>query len=99
MYDPQTGQPVPQDETMLQEHFEDFYEDIFEELTNIGGELEQLRVCENLSDHLTGNVYAKFCEEDDAERALKALVVSFTECFGWGGWLVLVSEQQGSGGH
>ena len=45
------------------------------ELTNIGGELEQLRVCENLSDHLTGNVYAKFCEEEDAERALNALTV------------------------
>ena len=60
---------------MLQDHFEDFYEDIFEELTNIGGELEQLRVCENLSDHLTGNVYCKFVEEDDAERALKALMV------------------------
>jgi splicing factor U2AF subunit len=66
---------VPQDEEVLQVHFEEFYEDIFEELTNIGGELEQLRVCENLSDHLTGNVYAKFCEEEDAERALKALTV------------------------
>ena len=39
-------------------------QDIFEELTNIGGDLEQLRVCENLSDHLTGNVYAKFREEE-----------------------------------
>lgn len=67
--------PILQDEDMLQDHFEDFYEDIFEELTNIGGELEQLRVCENLSDHLTGNVYAKFCEEEDAERALKKLMV------------------------
>lgn len=74
-YDSQTGQPIPQDEDMLQDHFEEFYEDIFEELTNIGGELEQLRVCENLSDHLTGNVYAKFHEEEDAERALKALMV------------------------
>ena len=74
-YDAQTGQPVPQDEDMLQEHFEDFYEDIFEELTGIGGELEQLRVCENLSDHLTGNVYAKFYEEEDAEKALQKLMV------------------------
>ena len=60
---------------MLQDHFEEFYEDIFDELTNIGGDLEQLRVCENLSDHLTGNVYAKFREEEDAEKALKALMV------------------------
>ena len=60
---------------MLQDHFEEFYEDIFEELTNIGGELEQLRVCENLSDHLAGNVYAKFREEEDAEKALQKLMV------------------------
>jgi splicing factor U2AF subunit len=76
-YDAQTGQPVPQDEDDLQDHFEDFYEDIFEELTSIGGELEQLRVCENLSDHLSGNVYAKFYEEDDAERALQKLMGRF----------------------
>ena len=69
----QDGLPIPQDEDVLQDHFEEFYEDIFEELTNIGGDLEQLRVCENLSDHLTGNVYAKFREEEDAEKALTAL--------------------------
>ena len=74
-FDAQTGQPLPQDERAVQDHFEDFYEDIFEELTSIGGELEQLRVCENLSDHLSGNVYAKFYEEEDAERALNKLVV------------------------
>lgn len=38
----EAGNPIPQDEDMLQEHFEDFYEDIFEELTKIGGELEQV---------------------------------------------------------
>lgn len=72
------GMPIPQDEDAVQEHFEEFYEDIFEELTNIGGELEQLRVCENLSDHLAGNVYAKFREEEDAEKALTKLMVRST---------------------
>jgi len=76
-FDAQTGQPLPQDEDELQDHFEGFYEDIFEELSNIGGELEQLRVCENLSDHLSGNVYAKFYEEEDAERALQKLMGRF----------------------
>ena len=42
-----------------------------------GGELEQLRVCENLSDHLSGNVYAKFREEEDAEKALTQLMGRF----------------------
>lgn len=73
-FDP-NGNPLYQDEDSLQDHFEEFYEDIFEELTNIGGELEQLRVCENLSDHLMGNVYAKFREEEDAEKALQKLMV------------------------
>ena len=73
----QDGLPIPQDEDDLQDHFEDFYEDIFEELTKVGGELEQLRVCENLSDHLTGNVYAKFYEEEDAEKALQKLMGRF----------------------
>ena len=85
-YDANTGQPVPQDEDMLQDHFEDFYEDIYEELTSIGGDLEQLRVCENLSDHLSGNVYAKFYEEDDAEKALQKLVGRF-----YGGKPILAS--------
>ncbi len=71
------GNPIPRRDEEVQEHFEDFYEDIFEELTTTGGELEQLRVCENKSDHLAGNVYAKFREEDDAARALKKLVGRF----------------------
>lgn len=35
---------------------------------------------ENLSDHLTGNVYAKFREEEDAEAAFKALMVHVSCC-------------------
>ena len=81
-FDAQTGQPMRQDETAMQEHFEDFYEDMFEELTTIGGQLEQLRVCENLSDHLSGNVYAKFYEEEDAEKALAGLMVRARGCRG-----------------
>ena len=41
------------------EHFEDFFEDIFEELAKFG-EVETLNVCDNTADHLVGNVYAKF---------------------------------------
>lgn len=66
------GLPVQQDPRMLQEHFEDFYEDIFEELAKYG-EVENLNVCENVSDHMVGSVYAKFREEESAARALQAL--------------------------
>ncbi len=53
-------------------HLEQFYEEIFLELSNFG-ELKDLFVLDNLCDHLIGNVYAKFKTESEAEKALKAL--------------------------
>ena len=44
---------------------QDFYEDIFLELAKYG-EVEYLNECDNLADHMVGNVYAKFwwvCEQ------------------------------------
>ncbi|ORX67092.1 hypothetical protein DL89DRAFT_278967 [Linderina pennispora] len=41
----------------IQQHFEDFYEDMFLELAKYG-EIEELKVCDNVGDHLLGNVYA-----------------------------------------
>ncbi|KAK1266703.1 Splicing factor U2af small subunit A [Acorus gramineus] len=67
--DPQ-GNPI--DPKKIQEHFEDFYEDIFEELSKFG-EIESLNICDNLADHMVGNVYVQFREEDQAAAALRAL--------------------------
>ncbi|XP_020583953.1 splicing factor U2af small subunit B [Phalaenopsis equestris] len=64
------GQPI--DPRKIQEHFEDFYEDIFEELSKFG-EIESLNICDNLADHMVGNVYVQFKEEDQAAAALRAL--------------------------
>ncbi|KAJ7962933.1 splicing factor U2af small subunit B-like [Quillaja saponaria] len=64
------GQPI--DPRKIQEHFEDFYEDIFEELSQYG-EIESLNICDNLADHVIGNVYVQFKEEDQAAAALHAL--------------------------
>ncbi|XP_057776567.1 LOW QUALITY PROTEIN: splicing factor U2af small subunit B-like [Salvia miltiorrhiza] len=64
------GQPIDPDK--IQEHFEDFYEDIYEELSKFG-EIESLNVCDNLADHMIGNVYVQFKEEDQAAAALNAL--------------------------
>uniref|UniRef100_I1NQH7 Uncharacterized protein n=1 Tax=Oryza glaberrima TaxID=4538 RepID=I1NQH7_ORYGL len=64
------GQPI--DPRQMQEHFEDFYEDIFEELSKFG-EIENLNVCDNLADHMIGNVYVQFREEDQAAAAHTAL--------------------------
>ncbi|XP_010278242.1 PREDICTED: splicing factor U2af small subunit B-like [Nelumbo nucifera] len=67
--DPQ-GQPL--DPRKIQEHFEDFYEDLFEELSKYG-EIESLNICDNLADHMVGNVYVQFREEEHAANALRNL--------------------------
>ena len=64
------GQPI--DPHKMQEHFEDFYEDIYEELSKFG-EIENLNICDNLADHMIGNVYVQFREEDQAAAAHIAL--------------------------
>lgn len=56
-----------------QEHFDDFFEDVFVELEEKCGEIEEMNVCDNLGDHLVGNVYVKFRREEDAERAVNDL--------------------------
>ena len=53
-------------------HFEQFYEEIFLELSNFG-ELKDLSVCDNMCDHLIGNVYAKFYDEASASKAFNEL--------------------------
>ena len=52
--------------------FEDFYEEVFLELTK-HGEIKDMIVCDNLGDHLIGNVYVKFASEEQAESAMKSL--------------------------
>lgn len=64
------GNPI--DPRKIQEHFEDFYEDLFEEL-NKYGEIESLNVCDNLADHMVGNVYVQFRVEEHAADAHKNL--------------------------
>ncbi|KAF8071122.1 U2AF35A [Scenedesmus sp. PABB004] len=66
------GLPVPVAPEEVMEHYEDFYEDVFEELAKFG-EVENLNVCDNLADHMVGSVYVKFRDEDDAARAVAGL--------------------------
>jgi splicing factor U2AF 35 kDa subunit len=59
-------------EPEVQQHFDDFYEDVYEELSNFG-ELEELHVCDNLGDHLIGNVYAQYTDELECKKAVESL--------------------------
>lgn len=37
------------------------------------GPIEELHVCDNINEHMLGNVYCKFEDEEDAEKAIKGL--------------------------
>jgi hypothetical protein len=54
------------------EHFEDFYEDIFQEM-NKHGKVVDMVVCENAGVHLAGNTYIKFEDEEQATAAMAAV--------------------------
>lgn len=54
----------------LQRHFDQFFADIFWEMEDKYGPIEDMNVCDNLGDHLVGNVYIMFENEEDAEKAV-----------------------------
>ncbi|KAE9554630.1 hypothetical protein FO519_002190 [Halicephalobus sp. NKZ332] len=53
--------------------FEDFYEEVFTEIEDSYGRINQMHVCENMGEHLIGNVYAKFTSYSSAKRAVEGL--------------------------
>ncbi|TPX38192.1 hypothetical protein SmJEL517_g00201 [Synchytrium microbalum] len=59
-------------DSQLQEHFDNFFEDFFVELAKYG-EIEEMNVCDNIGDHLVGNVYVRYRLEEDAGRAVETL--------------------------
>ena len=66
-----TGGRLTKEQVDEQEQkFQDFYIDIFDELAKYG-HIEELHVCENLTDHLVGNVYLRYSDEENAAEALK----------------------------
>jgi len=60
-------------EIEAQDYYDNFFEDVFIEMEEKYGEIEEVNVCDNLGDHLVGNVYIKFMQEEDAEKACNAL--------------------------
>jgi splicing factor U2AF 35 kDa subunit len=53
-------------------YFEDFYADVHGEMSRFGL-VDGMVVCENRSEHLAGNTYVKFADEDSAKAALAAM--------------------------
>ncbi|KAL3885270.1 hypothetical protein ACJMK2_025354 [Sinanodonta woodiana] len=67
------GSHIHMDDVEAQEMFDDFFEEVFTELEDKYGEIEEMNVCDNLGDHLVGNVYVKYRYEEDAEKAVNDL--------------------------
>ena len=72
----QQGDSAQLDTEKSDTEFAEFYEEIHDELSNYGI-VEELNICDNLGDHLVGNVYVKFTDEEDAEKCQKALYGRF----------------------
>lgn len=53
-------------------HFDDFYHDVMDEMSSFGT-VESVHVCENRADHLAGNTYVKFRDEEAAKAALASV--------------------------
>jgi splicing factor U2AF subunit len=60
-------------EEELQQHFDDIFEELFIEMESQYGEIEEMNICDNLSEHLAGNTYVKFRYEEDSEKACQQL--------------------------
>eukprot|EP00922_Rhytidocystis_sp_ex-Travisia-forbesii_P060820 GHVS01090226.1.p1 GENE.GHVS01090226.1~~GHVS01090226.1.p1 ORF type:complete len:228 (-),score=17.67 GHVS01090226.1:710-1393(-) len=59
-----------------QDHFEQFYEEVFEELSSYGW-IDEMVICDNIGDHMIGNVYVKYAKEESAALALTKLAGRF----------------------
>ncbi|XP_028713654.1 splicing factor U2AF 35 kDa subunit-like, partial [Peromyscus leucopus] len=53
--------------------YDEFYEEVFTEMAERYGQVEEMNVCDTVGDHAVGNVYAKFRREEDAEKAVMNL--------------------------
>ena len=79
LYDGMGLSAASTDASRLREHFDNFYVDMFIGLAEYG-QIVDYMVSSNLCDHLRGNVYVKYADEDSAERAVKALNNRFYGC-------------------
>eukprot|EP00116_Pleurobrachia_bachei_P002368 sb/3462630/ len=63
----------PYSDNQLQDNFDTFFEDVFVEIEEEYGEIDEMNVCDNLGDHLMGNVYIKFVKEVSSKPCVQAL--------------------------
>jgi len=69
-----TNVDIPKE--VLQQHFDEFFDDVYNEMKAFGN-IEQLNILANLGDHMMGNVYVLFDDEEASAKALAALAGRF----------------------
>lgn len=73
----QEGKKVPEEELKeVNRNFENFYEEVFLKLAQIGC-VEEMIVCDNLGSHLNGNVVVKYKTEEEGIKAMRVLSSQF----------------------
>jgi splicing factor U2AF 35 kDa subunit len=61
---------------MAIEEFQNFYAEVFLELAKYG-EIEDIQVCDNIGEHMFGNLFVKFTSEDDAAKCRNGITGRF----------------------
>ncbi|KAM3722214.1 Splicing factor U2AFsubunit [Dirofilaria immitis] len=69
------GGTIRQDFTKEKEQreFDEFFREVYLEINEEYGEIEEMNVCDNAGEHMLGNVYVKFLHESNASNAVIAL--------------------------
>lgn len=72
------GQRITDEEKMMAavEEFNNFFIEVFMELARYG-EIEDMQVCDNLGEHMFGNLYVKFATEEDAANCRNKITGRF----------------------
>jgi len=68
-----SGEVCNMSEIEMQEHYDAFFDEVYTEIEDKYGDIEEMNVCDNLGDHLVGNVYIKLKDEDNATKACKEM--------------------------
>lgn len=67
--DPANAPDCKMTDAELQEYYDRFYEDVWCEMALKYGPVQEIVVCENVAEHLVGNIYVRFQKELDAAKA------------------------------
>ncbi|MFH4978904.1 hypothetical protein AB6A40_005613 [Gnathostoma spinigerum] len=70
---PNAGRAQEKWSTNDQVDFDEFYREVFEEISDKYGRIDDMNVCDNVGEHMFGNVYVKFRHEESADRAVSDL--------------------------